>query len=155
MKNNQPASGSSVQDVVAYLCRNDASLAWFGHELLEVAPGFAKLRLTVRPEMLNGHAICHGGVIYALADTAFAYASNNGNELTVTSSAAIDYLHPVGLDEVLTATARERHAASRTRFYEVRVENSAGILVALLAAKGRRTGAPVDETLNERPARNG
>ena len=83
---------------------NDRASKWLGMQILEVAPGRAVLAMTVRDDMLNGHDICHGGLITTLADSAFAFACNSYNELTVASGFDVDLLAPGRLGDVLTAT---------------------------------------------------
>jgi acyl-CoA thioesterase len=91
--------------------------------------------MTVRPDMLNGFGICHGGLVATLADTAFAYACNAQGELTVASGFSIDLLAPAHVGDVLTATARELSRSGRTGLYDIDVENQRGERVA--AFRGR------------------
>jgi acyl-CoA thioesterase len=107
-----------------------------------IAPGSATLTMTVRADMLNGHATCHGGVIATLADTAFAYGCNSYDELTVASGFSIDFVAPGRLGDVLTAHCAEVSKAGRTGVYDVTVENQRGERIAVFrgrsyTAKGR------------------
>ena len=103
-----------------------------------VAPGYAKLRMTVRDEMLNGFGICHGGYITVLADSAFAYACNSHNEQTVASGLSVDFMAPGRPDDVLTAEAKEVFVAGRTGLYDVTVVNQREELVAVMRGKSYR-----------------
>lgn len=113
-----------------------------GMRVVHIAPGAATLTMTVRADMLNGHAICHGGMITTLADTAFAYACNAGNALTVASSISIDLLQPAHEGDVLSADCREQHAGGRMGLYDCEVTDQRGRRIALFrghsyALKGR------------------
>lgn len=114
---------------------NDRASKWLAIEVLQVAPGRAVLAMTVREQMLNGHDICHGGLIATLADSAFAYACNSYNELTVASGFAIELLAPARLDDVLTATCHEVSKAGRTGVYDAEVTNQHGKRVAVFRGR--------------------
>ena len=113
----------------------DACARAFGIQIVEVRAGYARLSMAVRPEFLNGHAICHGGLIFTLADTAFAYACNSYNVNTVAAGCSIEYLRPVQPDELLTAEAVEQVLSGRNGVYDIRVTNRAGEAVALFRGK--------------------
>ncbi|MEO0002459.1 MAG: hypothetical protein RLZZ22_151, partial [Pseudomonadota bacterium] len=98
----------------------------------------ATLRMRVRPDMANGHHICHGGMIFTLADTAFAYACNSYNQNTVASACHIDFLAPAHEGDLLEAQAIERSAAGRTGVYDVTVSVVGGKTVALFRGKSAR-----------------
>jgi acyl-CoA thioesterase len=115
--------------------RNDRASKWLGMRILEVAPGRAVLAMTVRDEMLNGHDICHGGLITTLADSAFAFACNSYNELTVASGFAVDLLAPGRLGDVLTATCHEVSKAGRTGVYDCEVINHNGQRIAVFRGR--------------------
>jgi acyl-CoA thioesterase len=123
---------------------NDRASKWLGMQILEVTPGRAVLSMTVLDEMLNGHDICHGGLITTLADSAFAYACNSYDELTVASGFAVDLLAPARLDDVLTATCVEVSRAGRTGLYDCEVRNQRGQRIAMF--RGR------SHTLKGKPA---
>ncbi|MEX3846560.1 hydroxyphenylacetyl-CoA thioesterase PaaI [Paraburkholderia sp. BR10882] len=106
-----------------------------GMELLEVRAGYARLSMAVRPEFLNGHQTCHGGMIFSLADSAFAFACNSYNINTVAAGCSIEFLRPVLRDEVLTAEAVEQVLSGRNGVYDIRVTNRAGETVALFRGK--------------------
>ena len=111
-----------------------------------ISPTSASVTMTVRADMLNGHATCHGGFITALADSAFAFACNAGNEMTVASGLSIDFLAPGREGDVLTAEGVEVSRAGRTGVYDVTVRNQRGELIAVFRGrsytmKGRQTVA--------------
>lgn len=113
----------------------DACSRALGLELLEVRAGYARMRMTVRPDFLNGHRICHGGLIFTLADSTFAFACNSYNISTVASGCSIEFLRPVQPDEVLTAEATEQVLNGRTGIYDIRVTNRADETVAMFRGK--------------------
>jgi len=116
----------------------DAATHALGMELAAVAPGSATMRMRVRPDMVNGHHICHGGLIFTLADSAFAYACNSYNLNTVASACQIDFLAPAREGDLLEAVAVERSAAGRTGVYDVTVGVVGGKTVALFRGKSYR-----------------
>jgi acyl-CoA thioesterase len=120
----------------------DRAAQVLGMQVTDIAPGSATLTMTVREDMLNGHAICHGGLIATLADTAFAYGCNSYDELTVASGFSVDFVAPGRLGDVLTARCVEVSRAGRTGVYDVTVENQRGERIAVFrgrsyTAKGR------------------
>ncbi|MBB3260317.1 acyl-CoA thioesterase [Paraburkholderia bannensis] len=118
-----------------------------GMELLEVRAGYARLSMAVRPEFLNGHQICHGGMIFTLADSTFAFACNSYNVNTVAAGCSIEFLRPVQPDDVLTAEAVEQVLSGRSGIYDIRVTNRAGETVAMFRGKSaqiRGTVIPVE-----------
>lgn len=113
-----------------------------------IAPGSARLSMTVRNDMLNGHAICHGGMLFTLADTAFAYACNSDNHNTVASAAYIDFLAPSYVGDRLQAHAQMRTQGGRTGVYDIAVHNlTSGRDVALFRGKSHRIQGLVTESL--------
>ena len=114
---------------------SDGCTRALGMELLEVRAGYARLSMAVRPEFLNGHQTCHGGMIFSLADSAFAFACNSYNVNTVAAGCSIEFLRPVLRDEVLTAEAVEQVLSGRNGVYDIRVTNRAGETVALFRGK--------------------
>lgn len=109
-----------------------------GMHIVAVSPGRAELTMTVREDMLNGHDICHGGFIFTLADSAFAFACNSYNLTTVASGCSIDFLAPARLGDVLTAAAQEQSVAGRTGVYDIVVSNAHGEKIALFRGKSYR-----------------
>ena len=104
----------------AMWAEDDASKG-LGMEIVEVGPGFATLAMTVRPDMVNGQRIAHGGFIFTLADSAFAFACNSHNEKAVAAQGDITFIRPGKLGDVLTATAREITRSGRSGIYDVQV----------------------------------
>ena len=117
------------------MLRNDRASRWLGLQVLQVAPGEASVCMTVREQMLNGHGICHGGLITTLADSAFAFACNSYDELTVASGFAVDLLAPARLGDVLSARCREVSRAGRTGVYDCEVGNQRGERIAVFRGR--------------------
>jgi acyl-CoA thioesterase len=115
--------------------KGDRASKALGMHVLAVGPGTATLTMTVRDDMLNGHDICHGGLVTTLADSAFAFACNAYNEITVASGFDVNLLAAARLGDVLTATATEVSKAGRTGVYDIAVINQRGEAVA--AFRGR------------------
>jgi acyl-CoA thioesterase len=113
----------------------DACSRALGIELLEVRAGYARMRMAVRPDFLNGHRICHGGLVFTLADSTFAFACNSYNINTVASGCSIEFLRPVHGGDVLTAEAIEQTLSGRNGIYDIRVTNRAGETVAMFRGK--------------------
>jgi acyl-CoA thioesterase len=108
----------------------DRASSGLGMRLDAVAPGHARLSMTISEEMANGHGICHGGFIFALADSAMAFAANPRGEAAVAQHASITFVRPGSVGEVLVADAVERMHAGRSGMYDVRVSTEEGELVA-------------------------
>ena len=126
--------------------RDPASQA-LGMVLDDIRPGYARMTMTVRADMLNGHATCHGGYIFMLADSAFAFACNSHNLSTVGAGCTIDYLAPGRAGDVLVAEATEQALQGKTGVYDVTVKTADGRTIALFRGKSHRisgTVAPVD-----------
>jgi acyl-CoA thioesterase len=122
----------------------DAAARLLGITLDEIGPGLARMSMTVRDDMLNGHALCHGGFIFTLADTAFAYACNSRNRSTLAAAAEIAFLSPGRPGEVLVAVARERALTGRTGIYDVDVsERASGRQVALFRGRSQQISGEV------------
>lgn len=123
---------------------NDRATRMMGISILDVAPGQAVAEMRVREDMLNGHDICQGGFVTMLADTAFAYACNAYNEVTVAAGFNVDLLAPSHLDDVLTATCVEVSKAGRTGVYDVTVRNQRGDCIAVFRGRSYTArGKPV------------
>jgi acyl-CoA thioesterase len=131
------AIADRVRDV---MFADDAASKMLGMQIAQVEPGRAVVTMTVRADMLNGFAICHGGLIATLADSAFAFACNSRNALTVASGFGIDILKSARLDDVLTATAEETSLAGRTGLYDITVRNQHGDLIAMFRGRSYRLG---------------
>lgn len=130
----------------AMYAEDNASRA-LGMVLEDIRPGQARMRMTVRDDMINGHDICHGGLIFTLADSTFAFACNARNQVTVAAGAEIHFISPARKGETLLAVARERAGAGRSGIYDIEVtESASGRLVALFRGRSHRTeGAIVAE----------
>ncbi len=102
-----------------------------GMEVLDVGPGRARLHMAVRPEMCNGHLICHGGMIFSLADSAFAFACNSHNRVTLANNCSITFVAAAREGDILVAEAVERHRGTRSGVYDVTVTDQTGKLVAI------------------------
>lgn len=131
------AIAQRVRDV---MFADDAASRMLGLRITEISPGRAVATMTVRADMLNGFAICHGGLIATLADSAFAFACNSRNALTVASGFGIDILKSARLGDVLTATAEETSLAGRTGLYDITVKNQNGELIAVFRGRSHRLG---------------
>ena len=117
---------------------NDIACQNLGIELRSISPGRAEMTMTVRDHMLNGHDVCHGGFIFTLADSCFAYACNSHNNSTLAAGARIDFLAPAASGDVLLAKAEERALAGRTGIYDVVVNNQEGKQIALFRGNSHR-----------------
>lgn len=116
----------------------DMASQGLGIQLEQVEPGNATMTMPVRANMLNGHGVCHGGFIFALADSAFAFACNSHNHNAVASGARIEYVAPAHLNDKLTAVAEERFSRGRTGVYDVLVKNQHDRKVALFRGNSHR-----------------
>jgi len=120
--------------------RSDLASREVGIELGDVAPGRASVRMEVAPAMVNGHGICHGGFVFLLADTAFAYACNTYGDVTVAAGCDIVFAASASVGDVLTAEAVERSLYGRNGIYDVTVSRGDGELIAELRGRSRTTG---------------
>lgn len=138
--NTAPLSDQALAEACARaMWDEDKASQGLGMEIEAIRPGHARLVMTVREDMVNGHNICHGGFIFTLADSTFAFACNYRNHVTVASGGGIDFVAPARLGDVLTATGDEVTRAGRTGVYDVRVENQAGQLVAVFRGRSYQT----------------
>jgi acyl-CoA thioesterase len=129
-----------AQACAAHMWQADRASPGLGMTLDSVAPGAARLSMPVGPHMLNGYGTCHGGFIFALADSAFAFACNTDGMVSVAHHCSITYLRPVRPGETLVATAEERQREGRSGIYDVRV-TSGDAIVAEFRGHSRTTGA--------------
>ena len=118
----------------------DRASQGLGMRITSIAPLACTVTMKVRADMTNGHAICHGGLIFTLADSAFAFACNSQGEASVAASGSIDFLVAAREGDELTATARELWRGGRSGIYEVTVTNQAGATVALFRGRSHRIG---------------
>ena len=133
---------------IATRCRdamweNDTAVRDMGMDVKVEGPGSAIASLEIRKRMVNGHDICHGGYIFALADSAFAYACNTYDRVTVAASAGIEFVRPARLGDRLRAEAREAHRGGRTGIYDIEVTNQDGELVAIFRGRSYATREPL------------
>jgi acyl-CoA thioesterase len=135
---NRPAPTAAdelARATAAAMLDADACSRALGIELVEVREGYARMQMRVREDFLNGHRICHGGLIFTLADSAFAFACNSRNLNTVASGCSIEFLRPVHACDTLTAEAIEQSLTGRTGIYDIRVTNRANEIVAMFRGK--------------------
>ena len=125
--------------VVEKMIKDDLFSNWLGITVLDVAPGSSRIEMTVRPEMINGFGIVHGGVAFSLADSAFAFACNNRNVLSVALDTSINFIKPVMVGDVLTAEAKEFHNGRSTGLYQVTITNQHAHIVAVFKGTCYRT----------------
>ena len=126
--------------VVQHMMENDYFSQWMGVEVLEVKEGYSKIKMTIRKEMVNGFGIVHGGLPFSLADSAFAFACNNRNNLSVALDVTITFTKAVNIGDVLTAEAKEIHNGRSTGVYLIIVTNQKNEVVALFNGTCFRTG---------------
>lgn len=125
--------------VVDQMFEEDAFSRWLGIERLTVGPGHCRLRMQIRKEMVNGFGIAHGGITYALADSALAFASNSQGRKAVSVETSISHLHPLHPGDIITAAASEEHCSNKIAVYRVEVQNQNNRLVALFKGTVYRT----------------
>ena len=128
------------EDVVQHMMENDYFSQWMGVEVIEVKEGYSKIKMTIRKEMVNGFGIVHGGLPFSLADSAFAFACNNRNNLSVALDVTITFTKAVNIGDVLTAEAKEIHNGRSTGVYLITVTNQKNESVALFKGTCFRTG---------------
>ncbi len=138
MSGNKLSAQALADAAARTMYANDHASRALGIALEEIRPGYARMRMTVRKDMVNGHDLCHGGIIFTLADSTFAFACNSHNHVTVAQGAAIEFLAPGRLGDVLTAVGEERHVRGRNGVYDIGVTNQAGERVALFRGKSFR-----------------
>jgi len=128
-----------AERVVAHMLEHDEFSRWLGLEVTHLAPNAATVRMTVRPEMVNGFGVCHGGIAFSLADSALAFASNTHGRLTVSIENSIRYPAAIMPGDVLTAAAVELSASRRLAYFDVTVRNGNGDVVGLFKGTVYRT----------------
>ena len=133
-------SNELAKSVVDHMMENDAFSKWLGIEVIEVKEGYSKVKMMVRKEMINGFGIVHGGIAFSLADSAFAFACNNRNNLSVALDVTITFTKAVNIGDVLTAEAKEVHNGRTTGVYLIEIVNQLGQLIALFKGTCFRTG---------------
>lgn len=126
--------------VVDKMMKDDLFSQWLGITVIEVTEGYSKIKMTVRPEMINGFGIVHGGVAFSLGDSAFAFACNNRNNLSVALDTSINFTKPVHVGDELTAEAKEIHNGKSTGLYHITITNQRDHVVAVFKGTCFRTG---------------
>jgi len=129
-----------AKKVVDKMMRDDAFSQWLGIQVLEIREGYSKIQITLRNEMLNGFGVIHGGVVFSLADSAFAFACNNRNNLSLALDTSINFTKSTLPGDVLTAEAEELHNGRSTGLYLITVANQRSEQVALFKGTCFRTG---------------
>lgn len=130
---------TTPQQVVTHMMEQDLFSQWLGITVLEVKEGYSKISMTVRPEMINGFGIVHGGIAFSFSDSAFAFACNNRNNLSVALDTSINFTKPVHVGDVLMAEAKEIHNGKSTGLYHITVTNQNDHIVALFKGTCFRT----------------
>ena len=150
---DHPSDPQALADAVTQAMWScDRASQGLGMQLLSVKPGYALIAMLVRDDMVNSHDMCHGGLMFTLADSAFAYACNSYNQNTVASACHIDFLVPAREGDVLEAEAVERSLSGRTGVYDVTVRTRAGKTVALFRGKSYRIKGEVIAGLQQTDA---
>ena len=134
MNNNELAKA-----VVDKMMRDDLFSQWLGISLIDIKEGYSKITMTVRPEMINGFGIVHGGIAFSMADSCFAFACNNRNVLSVALDTSINFTKPVHVGDTLIAEAKELHNGKSTGLYHITITNQKDHIVALFKGTCFRT----------------
>lgn len=128
-----------AKKVVSHMMDHDGFSKWLGITVMDVREGYSKIEMTVRPEMINGFGIVHGGIAFSLADSAFAFACNNRNVRSVALDTSINFIKPVHVGDSLMAEAKEIHNGKSTGLYHISIRNQKGHEVALFKGTCFRT----------------
>jgi len=134
-----------AQKVVAHMMKHDKFSQWLGITLLDIQEGYSKIQMTVREEMLNGFGIVHGGIAFSLADSAFAFACNNRNNLSVALDTSINFTKAVQVGDTLVAEAKEIHNGKSTGLYHITITNQQQEVVAIFKGTCFRMGKKLIE----------
>lgn len=134
---------ATPSEVVNAMMATDSFSQWMGLVIDEVREGYCRLHCQLRPDMVNGFGIMHGGVAFSIADSAFAFACNSRNELSVAQDMSVTFTKAGKVGDVLHAEAIEIHNGRKTGLYEIKVTNQEGALVAAVKATAFRTGKPM------------
>ena len=132
-----------AERAAAALYERDRASQALGMRLAAVRPGWAQVVMPVRPDMVNGHGVCHGGIVFALGDSAFAFACNSHNDSTVAAAASIDFLAGAREGDELTAEATEVWRTQRNGIYEISIRNQRGERIALFRGRSYRIDGQV------------
>jgi acyl-CoA thioesterase len=128
-----------ANNVVSHMMENDFFSQWLGIEILEIKEGYSRIKMTVRKEMVNGFGIVHGGIPFSFADSAFAFACNNRNVLSVALDTSINFIKPVHIGDELIAEAKEMHNGISTGLYQIEITNQKNHIVAIFKGLCFRT----------------
>ena len=128
-----------AKKVVDDMLHKDLFSQWLGISIIEIKEGYSKIKMTVRSEMINGFGIVHGGIAFSLADSAFAFACNNRNVLSVALDTSINFLKPVQVNDILIAEATELHNGRSTGLYQINITNQQNVTVAVFKGTCFRT----------------
>ena len=134
-----------AKNVVGHMMEKDLFSQWLGIKVLEIKEGYSKLQMTVRREMINGFDVVHGGIAFSLADSAFAFACNNRNNLSVALDTSINFIKVVAPGDILIAEAKELHNGSSTGLYHITIFNQDNKKVAFFNGTCFRTGKKMIE----------
>lgn len=135
----------SPAQVIDKMLKDDLFSQWLGISLIEIKEGYSKIKMTVRPEMMNGLGIVHGGIAFSMADSCFAFACNSRNYLSVALDTSINFLKPVHVDDVLIAEAKEIHNGKSTGLYHITITNQNEHIVAMFKGTCYRTNKKLVE----------
>lgn len=128
------------QQVVEKMMQHDLFSQWLGIEVLKIEEGYSKIKMTIRPEMINGFGTTHGGIAFSLADSAFAFACNNRNNISVALDTAINFTKAVNVGDTLIAETNEIHNGRSTGLYLISITNQNNELIAHFKGNCFRTG---------------
>jgi acyl-CoA thioesterase len=131
---------TTAKSVVTKMMRDDLFSQWLGIKVLDVKEGYSKIKMTLRNEMINGFGVIHGGIAFSLADSCFAFACNNRNNLSMALDTSITFTKATKPNDVLTAEAKEIHNGKSTGLYIITITNQNGEQVALFKGTCFRTG---------------
>ena len=129
--------------VVEHMMELDQFSQWLGISILAIKEGYSKIQMTIRKEMLNGFGIVHGGIPFSLADSAFAFACNNRNNLSVALDTSINFVKATQVGDIITAEAKEIHNGRSTGLYHINITNQKNEIVAHFKGTCFRTGKPL------------
>jgi acyl-CoA thioesterase len=135
---------STPAAITAHLMTQDSFSQWLGLQIDATGPGYCKLHFVVNDQHLNGFQVVHGGILFSVADSAFAFACNSHGILTLALDANISFTRPAHSGDILTVEAKEIHQDGRTGVYEVRIINTAAELIALFKGTAYRTSKTID-----------
>ena len=129
-----------AEKIIAHVMQNDLFSQWLGIDILSVREGYSKIKMTIRKEMINGLGVVHGGIAFSLADSCFAFACNNRNNLSLALDTSINFIKPVHVGDILTAEAKELHHGKSTGLYHITITNQKEHVVAVFKGTCYRTG---------------